>query len=156
MCRRGRLSDITSLAYRLPLTAYRLPPANGPWMIRTDYVGNSNDSYWLTNPRALLLGPAPFGFSLLYGRTGVEQTLRTRMGFRQLDEMIAQRKKLQLVDLQELMFANRVNAAELILPQLLPFRHRYSADAGLQRACCMGSSRQPRQLRRGAVPRILE
>jgi acyl-homoserine-lactone acylase len=95
-------------------------PANGPWMIRTDYVGNSNDSYWLTNPRALLTGPAPFGFSPLYGRTGVEQMLRTRIGFRQLDEMILQRKRLQLSDLQELMFANRINAAELILPQLLP------------------------------------
>jgi acyl-homoserine-lactone acylase len=95
-------------------------PVNGPWIIRTDYVGNSNDSYWLTNPRALLTGPAPFGFSPLYGRTGVEQMLRTRIGFRQLDEMILQRKKLQLADLQELMFANRINAAELILPQLLP------------------------------------
>ena len=110
-------------------------PANGPWMIRTDYVGNSSDSYWLTNPRVLLLGPAPFGFSPLYGRTGVEQTLRTRMGFRQLDEMLAQRKKLQLVDLQELMFANRVNAAELILPQLLSLCAAAATDTALTPAC---------------------
>jgi len=112
-------------------------PANGPWVILTDYVGNSNDSYWLTNPRALSLGPAPLGFSPLYGRTGVEQTLRTRMGFRQLDEMIAQRKKLQLVDLQELMFANRVYAAELILPQLLPLCVATAAttDTALTPAC---------------------
>ena len=109
-------------------------PVNGPWMIRTDYVGNSNDSYWLTNPRALFTGPAPFGFSPLYGRTGVEQMLRTRIGFRQLDEMIAQRKKLQLSDLQELMFANRVNAAELILPQLLPLCGA-AADPALTPAC---------------------
>jgi acyl-homoserine-lactone acylase len=109
-------------------------PANGPWMIRTDYVGNSNDSYWLTNPRALLTGPAPFGFSPLYGPTGVEQMLRTRIGFRQLDEMILQRNKLQLSDLQELMFANRINAAELILPQLLPLCAA-AADPALTPAC---------------------
>jgi acyl-homoserine-lactone acylase len=109
-------------------------PANGPWMMRTDYVGNSNDSYWLTNPRALFTGPPPFGFSPLYGRTGVEQMLRTRIGFRQLDEMIAQRKKLQLADLQELMFANRVNAAELMLPQLLPLCAA-AADPALTPAC---------------------
>ena len=27
--------------------------AAGPWMMRADYVGNSNDSYWLTNARSL-------------------------------------------------------------------------------------------------------
>ena len=109
-------------------------PANGPWMIRTDYVGNSNDSYWLTNPRALLKGPAPFGFSPLYGATGVEQKLRTRIGFRQLEEMLAQRKKLQPGDVQELMFANRVYAAELVLPELLPLCTA-AADSALTPAC---------------------
>ena len=28
-------------------------------MIRTDYVQNSNDSFWLTNPRQMLAGQAP-------------------------------------------------------------------------------------------------
>jgi acyl-homoserine-lactone acylase len=109
-------------------------PANGPWMIRTDYVANSNDSYWLTNPRALLRGPAPFGFSPLYGPVGVEQKLRTRIGFRQLDEMLAQRRRLAPADVQELMFANRVYAAELVLPQLLPLCAA-SGDALLVPAC---------------------
>jgi acyl-homoserine-lactone acylase len=109
-------------------------PANGPWMIRTDYVGNSNDSYWLTNPRTLFRGPAPFGFSPLYGATGVEQKLRTRIGFRQLEEMLAQRKRLQPGDVRELMFANRVYAAELVLPQLLPLCEA-SGDASLTSAC---------------------
>ena len=94
-------------------------PANAPWMLRTDYVGNSNDSYWLTNPKALLSGPAPLGFSPLYGRTGVEQTLRTRIGFRQLEDLLAQRSKLTLADMQALAFSNRVYAAELVLPELL-------------------------------------
>jgi acyl-homoserine-lactone acylase len=94
-------------------------PANGPWMIRTDYVGNSNDSYWLANARALLTGPAPGGFSPLYGRTAVEQKLRTRVGFKQVEEALARSRQLQLSDLQQMAFANRVHAAELVLPQLL-------------------------------------
>ena len=94
-------------------------PAKAPWMMRTDYVGNSNDSYWLTNPKALLTGPAPLGFSPLYGRTGVEQTLRTRIGFRQMEDLLAQRSKLTLADMQALAFSNRVYAAELVLPELL-------------------------------------
>jgi acyl-homoserine-lactone acylase len=97
-------------------------------------VGNSNDSYWLTNPRALFYGPLPFGFSPLYGPTGVEQKLRTRIGFRQLEDMLALRQRLQASDLQELAFANRIYAAELVLPQLLPLC-AMAGDAALTPAC---------------------
>jgi acyl-homoserine-lactone acylase len=109
-------------------------PTNGPWMIRTDYVGNSNDSYWLTNARALLVGSAPGGFSPLYGRTGVEQKLRTRVGFKQVEEALARSRQLQLSDLQQMVFANRVHAAELVLPQLLP-ACTMSRDRSLAPAC---------------------
>jgi acyl-homoserine-lactone acylase len=109
-------------------------PANGPSMLRADYVANSNDSYWLTNARQLLKGPAPFGYSPLYGRTDVEQSLRTRIGFRQLEEKIGERRKLALNDLQDLAFANRLYAADMVLPELLP-RCEASGDAALQPAC---------------------
>lgn len=109
-------------------------PGNGPWMIRSDYVGNSNDSYWLTNARSLLTGPAPFGFSPLYGKTGVEQKLRTRVGFRQLEDELQQRKHLKLEDLQRLAFSNRVHAAELVLPQLLPMCAS-DGDSTIRAAC---------------------
>ena len=109
-------------------------PVNAPSMLRTDYVANSNDSYWLTNARQPLKGPAPFGYSPLYGQTDVAQSLRTRIGFRQLEEVIAQRGLLQITDLQELAFANRIYAAELVLPELLP-RCMASGDATLQPAC---------------------
>lgn len=108
-------------------------PANAPWAIRTDYVGNSNDSYWLNNPRALLAGPAPVGYSPLYGRVGVEQSLRTRIGFRQFEELI-QTKKIGLPDMQALAFANRLYAAELVLPELLQ-ACSISGDAVLRQAC---------------------
>ena len=109
-------------------------PARGPWMMRSDYVGNSNDSYWLTNPRALLTGPAPGGYSPLYGRTHIEQSLRTRIGFLQMEERVAERRPLVIEDVQALMFANRVHAAELVLPDLLPacFEAR---DPALTPAC---------------------
>jgi acyl-homoserine-lactone acylase len=109
-------------------------PSNGPSMQRTDYVANSNDSYWLTNARSLLTGPAPLGYSPLYGRAGIEQRLRTRIGFLQFEQLVQQRKKLQLNDLQELLFANRVYAAELVLPELLPACSA-SSDATIVRAC---------------------
>ncbi|MDB5960315.1 MAG: hypothetical protein JWP59_1609 [Massilia sp.] len=109
-------------------------PANAPWLMRADYVGNSNDSYWLSNPRSLLSGPAPYGYSPLYGRTGVAQMLRTRLGFLQLEERIAERRPITIEDVQRLMFANRVHAAELILPEFLP-RCFAAADPVLTPAC---------------------
>lgn len=109
-------------------------PVNGPSMVRGDYVANSNDSYWLTNARGLLYGPAPLGYSPLYGPADIEQSLRTRVGFRQLEDMIAQRRLLQLADLQELAFNNRIYAAELVLPDLLP-RCQASPDGVVVAAC---------------------
>lgn len=97
-----------------------ISPANGPWMVRADYVGNSNDSYWLTNARSLMTGPPPYGFSPLYGRTGIEQKMRTRIGFKQFEETLARKARVGIEDIQQLAFANRVHAAELVLPQLLP------------------------------------
>jgi len=109
-------------------------PANAPWMMRTDYVGNSNDSYWLTNPKSLLYGPAPYGYSPLYGSVGIEQSLRTRLGFRQFEDLVAQKRKIGLGDMQALAFSNRIHAAELVLPELLP-SCAGSADSLVRQAC---------------------
>lgn len=109
-------------------------PVDAPWMTRTDYVANSNDSYWLSNARSLLKGPAPLGYSPLYGQTDVAQSLRTRVGFRQLEDTIAQRNRLLVGDLQMLAFGNRLHAAELVLPEFLP-RCQASADQQILSAC---------------------
>jgi acyl-homoserine-lactone acylase len=108
-------------------------PINAPSMLRTNYVGNSNDSYWLTNARSLLTGPAPLGYSPLYGKTGVEQRLRTRIGFIQFEESARQGHTFQLSDLQTLVFADRIYAAELVLPELLAACP--ANDATLVQAC---------------------
>lgn len=94
--------------------------ANMPLQERDDYVGNSNDAYWLANVRAPLMGPAPFGYSPLYGSPGVEQTLRTRIGFKQVEQALASERHLTMNDLEDLLFSNRVHAAELVLPELIP------------------------------------
>jgi acyl-homoserine-lactone acylase len=82
----------------------------------------------------------------------VEQSLRTRIGFRQFEEMVAQRKKLQLADLQELAFANRIHAAELVLPELLPACSG-NGDATIAQACAAlaGWDRRANIDSRGAV-----
>ena len=47
-----------------------------PSLLRADYVGNMNDSYWLTNARAPLTG-----FPAIFGPAGTQaQSLRTRLG----------------------------------------------------------------------------
>ncbi|MFW2388052.1 MAG: penicillin acylase family protein [Polyangiales bacterium] len=53
---------------------------NLPKLRTREYVGNSNDSYWLSNPDDLLTG-----FSRLIGREEVPQSLRTRQGFTQAE-----------------------------------------------------------------------
>jgi acyl-homoserine-lactone acylase len=93
--------------------------ANMPGMIRKDYVENSNDNYWLANAKAPLTGPAPYGYSPLYGQPGTLQSLRTRIGLRQIEAALADGRSLRADDLQGLLFNNRVYAAELVLPELL-------------------------------------
>ena len=107
---------------------------SGPWTIRTDHVGNSNDSFWLSNTTVLLNSQAPGGFSPLYGPVGVAQKLRTRIGFKQIEEALRQRPKLALGDIERLAFANRVYSAELVLPGLLDACSE-TDDAVLVAAC---------------------
>jgi acyl-homoserine-lactone acylase len=109
-------------------------PSRGPSTVRSDYVGNSNDSYWLSNAKALLTGPPPLGFSPLYGPTAQAQMLRTRIGFKQVEEAIASKEKFTVNTLQRLAFADRVYAAELILPDLLP-QCQVSLDLQVRAAC---------------------
>lgn len=56
-----------------------------PSLLRDDYVGNMNDSYWLANARAPLTG-----FPAIFGPAGTQaQSLRTRMGHTMALERLA-------------------------------------------------------------------
>ncbi|HJP66677.1 MAG TPA: penicillin acylase family protein, partial [Actinomycetota bacterium] len=50
-------------------------PSHLPWLKRRDYVTNSNDSYWLSNPHQPLEG-----FSRIIGDERTARSLRTRIG----------------------------------------------------------------------------
>lgn len=88
-------------------------PSHVPQLTRTDYVANSNDSPWLTNPAAPLSD-----YPAIFGDTGTERALRTRLGL----DMIAQRLAgtdglgppgFTLPTLQATMLGNRTYSAEL-------------------------------------------
>ncbi|RKT21869.1 acyl-homoserine-lactone acylase [Paraburkholderia sp. RAU2J] len=54
---------------------HALPVAQMPSLLRRDYVGNFNGSYWLSNPAEPLSG-----YAQIIGATHTPQTLRTRLG----------------------------------------------------------------------------
>ena len=93
--------------------------ANLPHTIRTDYVENSNDSYWLANPSA----PFP-SFSPVIGTINTVQGLRTRLG----NQMIAQRvagtdgfgpPKFTISSLQQMWQSDQSLQAQLVLSSLV-------------------------------------
>jgi acyl-homoserine-lactone acylase len=90
-----------------------------PHIFRRDYVENSNNSFWLANPLAPLTG-----FSSIIGRTGTEQSLRTRLG----NQMIAERvngtdglgpPKFTISTLQQMWEGDRSGLAALVLTDLV-------------------------------------
>ena len=61
-----------------------LGPSKQAYLFRTDYVTNSNDTYWLSNPNEPLVG-----IPLVQGdRVGNERTLRTRSGLAMIHRRI--------------------------------------------------------------------
>jgi acyl-homoserine-lactone acylase len=50
-------------------------PSHLPYLLRSDFVTNSNDSYWLSNPHQPLTG-----FAQIIGDEGTARSLRTRIG----------------------------------------------------------------------------
>src|SRR5262249_41917694 len=61
-----------------------LGPSRLPVLIRTDYVTNSNDSYWLANPAQPLTG-----FPRIIGDEQTPRRLRTRLGLLQVQQRLA-------------------------------------------------------------------
>ena len=90
-----------------------LGPGRMPHQFRDDYVTNSNDSYWLTNPEQPLEG-----FPRIVGDERRTRTLRTRLGLVMVREQIA-RGGFDLADVQAAVFNNRQYAAELFRDSLV-------------------------------------
>jgi acyl-homoserine-lactone acylase len=90
-----------------------------PHTIRTDYVENSNDSYWLANPSA----PFP-AYSPIIGDINTTQGLRTRLGNQMIAERIAGTDglgppKFTLSSLQAMWESDQSALAQLVLKPLV-------------------------------------
>ncbi|RLP93929.1 acylase [Micromonospora sp. CV4] len=96
-----------------------LGPANLPVRFRTDYVTNSNDSYWLANPQAPLEG-----YARILGDERTPRSLRTRLGLDQVQQRLAGTDGLPgrgfTADrLWRTVFGNRVYGGELVRDDLV-------------------------------------
>jgi acyl-homoserine-lactone acylase len=109
-------------------------PASLPQLFRTDFVSQSNDSQWLTNPAAPLEG-----FSPIFGDERTPRSLRTRLAI----DLVADRvsgedglgnPKFDLATLQQVMFNNRHLGAEMTRDALVA-ACRASGKAKLAPAC---------------------
>ena len=89
-------------------------PANMPKLIRTDYVTNSNDSYWLSNPEQPLEG-----YATIIGDERTERTTRTRSGLVMVAEELAGGGTFSRQELQDILYANRQHSWELTKPDVL-------------------------------------
>jgi acyl-homoserine-lactone acylase len=109
-------------------------PSNSPHLFRDDYVTQSNDSHWLTNPEEPLEG-----FSRIFGDERTPRSLRTRMGLVQVEDRLAGTDGLgdpgfDLETVQASLYGNRHLAGELAKDDLLDMC-RAAGDATLEPVC---------------------
>lgn len=94
--------------------------ASMPSLLRDDFAANSNDSYWLSNPAQPLTGYSP-----VIGAVGTARSLRTRLGIQQIQQRLDGSDGLagkgfgNLGVLQQVLFQNRVLAAEMTVERLV-------------------------------------
>ncbi len=94
-------------------------PSHLPHLFRSDYVTNSNDSYWLSNPHRPLTG-----YARVIGDVGTPRSLRTRIGLIMTQARVSGTDGLgpagfTVKDMQNMVFSNRQYAGELWRDQLV-------------------------------------
>jgi acyl-homoserine-lactone acylase len=90
-----------------------IPFQRSPQLQRRDFVQNSNNSYWLSNPSAALSG-----FSPLYGPVQTEQSLRTRYSLSLLATAGGTDSKFNQREVEYALLANGAYASQF-QPELL-------------------------------------
>ena len=90
------------------------PYERAPKLERSDFVQNSNDSFWSTN----LNEPLTY-FSPMYGAEAGQLSLRTRMGLSLMQDAAGADGKFSLEELEAGVLSNRSYLAELVLPDLI-------------------------------------
>ena len=106
-----------------------MPPSQQPSLITTTYAGNSNDSYWLSNPAMRLEGYSP-----IIGDENAQRTLRTRSGLKFVEEVLSTGEKFDQATVENLLFSHRHYGAELFLDEVLEV---CADDPTLAEACAV-------------------
>jgi acyl-homoserine-lactone acylase len=109
----GSNADCAWLDSKKAKIAGTMPPESLPKLIRDDYVTNSNDSYWLSNPKQPLEG-----FSPIIGSERTARSLRTRAGLKFIDEILAA-GPVKANEITSLIESHRNYGAELLLDDML-------------------------------------
>ena len=96
-----------------------LGPSRLPVLFRRDFVANSNDSYWLSNPARPLTG-----FDRIIGDEATERSLRTRLGILMVQQRLAGTdglpgRKFTADQIQTVVFNNRNYGGELVQRDLV-------------------------------------
>lgn len=108
-----------------------MPASKLPQLVTDQYVTNSNDSYWLSNPDNRLEG-----FSPIIGDEGAARSLRTRAGLKFIEEVIASESgKFTPEIVQSIMYNHRNYGAEILLDDLLSLCSEASASTEVTAAC---------------------
>ncbi|MEO6085894.1 MAG: penicillin acylase family protein [Umezawaea sp.] len=94
-------------------------PSSMPSLRRDDFIENSNDSYWLTNPNQPITG-----FSRILGPVSTERSPRTRGALTE----IGKTAKFTRQSVQDLMFSNKNYVAELAVDDTVRLCRTLSAD----------------------------
>jgi acyl-homoserine-lactone acylase len=145
----------------VPAEARLLPADRLPSVVRTDFVANSNDSYWLANPGHSFASD----LSPILGLTGVPQSLRTRAGLQLIQDRLAApapHAKISAEAIKTLWARNDNHAASLVLDDLLAMvaasgstvvtaSNGHSVDAAQALTVLTAWDRTSRSVARGAV-----
>ncbi len=91
-----------------------IPYEEAPKYEGTDYVQNSNDSFWLTNLDAPITGVSP-----LYGQVGNQQSLRSRMAHELLANASGSDNKFSPSEVEDALLNNRAYLSEAVKSELL-------------------------------------
>jgi len=97
-----------------PSASGLIPFADKPQLQRRDFVFNSNDNHWLTNPDDLLEGMSP-----LYGAERTPRSLRTRTNANTLIKKKDENGKFSLEKVMQASLSNRSLSGKLLRAELV-------------------------------------
>ncbi|OKY27744.1 acylase [Thalassotalea sp. PP2-459] len=111
-----QLAGFTVLPGHISAFVYEgaVPYDNAPKYEGSDYVQNSNDSFWLTNAESPITGVSP-----LYGQVGNQQSLRSRMAHKLLADAAGDDGLFTIEEVENALLGNRNYLGEAVLTDLL-------------------------------------